>query len=109
MRGKQLKLLLPSPGVPHRCQHSGQDEGPGVGGEGVLGGSVVGLCQRGALFFPVDIQPPLEESGPQESTAALTMQIPEEPSRVHQPVTRDMGPLEASQKPETEKARNPGK
>uniref|UniRef100_A0A8D1Q3D1 Transport and Golgi organization protein 1 homolog n=1 Tax=Sus scrofa TaxID=9823 RepID=A0A8D1Q3D1_PIG len=54
-----------------------------------------------------DIQPPLEESGPQESTAALTMQIPEEPSRVHQPVTRDMGPLEASQKPETEKARNP--
>uniref|UniRef100_A0A8D1Q217 Transport and Golgi organization protein 1 homolog n=1 Tax=Sus scrofa TaxID=9823 RepID=A0A8D1Q217_PIG len=55
-----------------------------------------------------DIQPPLEESGPQESTAALTMQIPEEPSRVHQPVTRDMGPLEASQKPETEKARNPG-
>ena len=66
------------------------------------------LPARGSLF-PVDIQPPLEESGPQESTAALTMQIPEEPSRVHQPVTRDMGPLEASQKPETEKARNPGK
>lgn len=71
-------------------------------------GAWLGSASAG-LFFPVDIQPPLEESGPQESTAALTMQIPEEPSRVHQPVTRDMGPLEASQKPETEKARNPGK
>uniref|UniRef100_A0A480LWY8 Transport and Golgi organization protein 1 homolog n=1 Tax=Sus scrofa TaxID=9823 RepID=A0A480LWY8_PIG len=70
--------------------------------------SLAGPAEESSAGPAEDIQPPLEESGPQESTAALTMQIPEEPSRVHQPVTRDMGPLEASQKPETEKARNPG-
>uniref|UniRef100_A0A8D1N8R3 Transport and Golgi organization protein 1 homolog n=1 Tax=Sus scrofa TaxID=9823 RepID=A0A8D1N8R3_PIG len=70
--------------------------------------SSAGPAEESSAGPAEDIQPPLEESGPQESTAALTMQIPEEPSRVHQPVTRDMGPLEASQKPETEKARNPG-
>ncbi|XP_047611532.1 transport and Golgi organization protein 1 homolog isoform X2 [Phacochoerus africanus] len=67
-----------------------------------------GPAEESSAGLAEDIQPPLEESGPQESTAALTMQVPEEPSHVHQPVTRDMGPLEASQKPETEKARNPG-
>uniref|UniRef100_A0A8C9AZY2 Transport and Golgi organization protein 1 homolog n=1 Tax=Phocoena sinus TaxID=42100 RepID=A0A8C9AZY2_PHOSS len=55
-----------------------------------------------------DIQPPLEENIPRENTEVLTMQIPEEPSHVDQPVTSDMGTSEVSQEPNTETAGDPG-
>lgn len=61
------------------------------------------------LFFPAEVQPPLEDNPSQENTEDLKMQIPEEPSPLDQPVTRNMGVLEVSQKPNTEKDVHPGK
>ncbi|XP_057584048.1 transport and Golgi organization protein 1 homolog isoform X2 [Hippopotamus amphibius kiboko] len=55
-----------------------------------------------------DIQAPLEENFPQESSDVLIMQISEEPSHLDQPVTSDMGISEVSQKPNTQTDGDPG-
>uniref|UniRef100_K9J407 Transport and Golgi organization protein 1 homolog n=1 Tax=Desmodus rotundus TaxID=9430 RepID=K9J407_DESRO len=55
-----------------------------------------------------EVQPPLEDNPSQENTEDLKMQIPEEPGPLDQPVTRNMGVLEVSQKPNTEKDIHPG-
>ena len=67
------------------------------------------LCQPSAFFFPVGIEPPLEDSFPQDHTEDLRAQIPKEPSQLDQLGTGDKGGSEVSQKLTTEKDIDPGK
>lgn len=76
--------------------------------EGGIQGGVSKLCRHNA-FFPVEIQPPLEDNFPQENIEDLKMQIPEKPGHSDQPVTSHVGVLEVPQKPNTEKDEHPGK
>lgn len=70
-------------------------------------GSVSELCQPSA-FFPVEVQPPLEENFPLENTDDLQMQNPEGFGPLDQPTTGDMNVSDASEKPNTEEAIEPG-
>ncbi|XP_023375873.1 transport and Golgi organization protein 1 homolog [Pteropus vampyrus] len=70
-------------------------------------GSVSELCQPSA-FFPVEVQPPLEENFPLENTDDLQMQNPEGFGPLDQPTTGDMNVSDASEKPNTEEAVDPG-
>ncbi|XP_058556511.1 transport and Golgi organization protein 1 homolog isoform X2 [Neofelis nebulosa] len=54
------------------------------------------------------IEPPLEDSFPQDHTEDLRAQIPKEPSQLDQLGTGDKGGSEVSQKPNTEKDIDPG-
>lgn len=78
------------------------------GGEAEWGASS-GLCQPNAFFLPVGIEPPLEDSFPQDHTEDLKTQIPKEPSQLDQPGTGDQDGSEVSQKPNAEKDIHPGK
>lgn len=70
-------------------------------------GSVSELCQP-SVFFPVEVQPPLEENVLQENTDDLQMENPEGLSPWDQPMTSDMNVSDASEKPDTEEAVDPG-
>ncbi|XP_062066368.1 transport and Golgi organization protein 1 homolog isoform X3 [Lepus europaeus] len=54
-----------------------------------------------------EMQPPLEDDFPQESTGDLTVQVPEEPGHLDQPVTGDTRVSEESQELITEKDSDP--
>uniref|UniRef100_A0A8C3WTY3 Transport and Golgi organization protein 1 homolog n=1 Tax=Catagonus wagneri TaxID=51154 RepID=A0A8C3WTY3_9CETA len=77
------------------------------GGAGPSEEGGAGPLEEGRAGPAEDTPPPPEESGPPQSAEALAVQVPEEPRRGDRPVTSDMGTLEAPQKPETEKDRNP--
>ncbi|XP_069340592.1 transport and Golgi organization protein 1 homolog isoform X2 [Eulemur rufifrons] len=55
-----------------------------------------------------EMQPPHEDHFSPENMEELTMQIPEEPTQLDQPVTRDTGASEVSQQLNTEKDLDPG-
>lgn len=84
-----------------RCGNAALWEGPS--------GECHRALPRNAFFFPVEIQPPLEDNFPQDNTEDPKVQIPEEPSHLDQPVTSDTSVSEAWQKPDTEKDADPGK
>ncbi|KAK2086673.1 hypothetical protein P7K49_036098 [Saguinus oedipus] len=55
-----------------------------------------------------EMQPPHEDDVSQENIAELSMQVPEEPTCLDQPVMRDTRASEVSLKPHTEKDLDPG-
>ncbi|KAK2086604.1 hypothetical protein P7K49_036029 [Saguinus oedipus] len=55
-----------------------------------------------------EMQPPHEDNVSQENVAELSVQVPEEPTCLNQPVMRDTCPSEVSLMPHTEKDLDPG-
>ncbi|KAK2086711.1 hypothetical protein P7K49_036136 [Saguinus oedipus] len=70
---------------------------------------MVAPLEKGLGGAMEEMQPPHEDNVSQENIVKLSVQVPEEPTCLDQPVMRDTHASEVSQKPHTEKDLDPGK